>query len=131
MFTIHLVEIERSAPAQFVGGFFCWWHLFPVRLGFGHRQKWKPFAVTQSRENGVNRGINDSESGRVRMPEIEELVSVGEVQEPGANAIKADLRAARQEICADAGSGLFRCFSASSVLHGNSWRSSSVSLVRE
>jgi hypothetical protein len=36
------------------------------------------------------------------MPEIQELVAVGEVKKPRADSVKADFGAARQEISTDA-----------------------------
>ena len=37
------------------------------------------------------------------MPEIEELVAVGEVKQPGADSVEADFRASGQEISTDVG----------------------------
>jgi hypothetical protein len=52
------------------------------------------------------------------MSEIEEFVTVGEVEQPRADSVKADLGAARQEIRTDVRGWLFDCFSARTVWHG-------------
>jgi hypothetical protein len=52
------------------------------------------------------------------MSEVKEFVAIGEVKQPGADSVEADLRASSQEISANAWGSLFGCFFAGFVLHG-------------
>lgn len=44
------------------------------------------------------------------MPEVEELIAIGEVEKPRADSIQADFRASRKEISTDAGRCRVGCF---------------------
>jgi hypothetical protein len=51
------------------------------------------------------------------MSEIEELVTVREVEKPGSDSIQTDLRTSRQEVVADARGWLFGSFAFGSFWH--------------
>jgi hypothetical protein len=66
-------------------------------------RKRKLFRVAQLPEHRVYRDIDDAQGRGGGMPEIQKLVAIGEVKQPRADSVEADLRASGQEISTDAG----------------------------
>ena len=71
--------------------------------GSGTGRKRKLLRVAQLPEHRVDRDIDDAQGRGGGMPEIQKLVAIGEVKQPRADSVEADLRASGQEISTDAG----------------------------
>ena len=114
-----LVEVKGGIPSKFLRVVLGGRTVRPAHgFRFRHRQKGKLVIVTEACEHGINPNLDNSQGRRVGMSEIEEFVTVGEVEQPGADSVKADLGTARQEIRTDVRGWLFDCFSARTVWHG-------------